>query len=58
MVVCSVDKQLMAGDETDTHRTIQQLCERIHQLEAVSWFSYISRCCIVLSFSALMLLVG
>ena len=34
--VSQIEQQVMISDETDTHRTIQQLCERIHQLEAVS----------------------
>ena len=31
-----IPQHMMTSDETDTHRTIQQLCEKIHQLEAVS----------------------
>ena len=46
-MLCVVDKSgdwtaqqqppvTLMTDETDTHSTIQRLCERIHQLEAVS----------------------
>ena len=31
-----IQRQVIISDETDTQTTIQRLCERIHQLEAVS----------------------
>jgi len=46
IVVGQTVQQVIISDETDTQTTIQRLCERIHQLEAVS-SATLARCCLL-----------